>query len=366
MSKVAILGSGNAACAYAAYLGKRGHDVRLYDSKRFEANLTEIKKRGGMDITGIEQNFGPIGTVTTDLKEAVDGVKVIMIVVPGFGHKPLAEQLAPVLQDGQVVTLNPGAVFGALEFLETIRRCGCDKDVIVGEIASNIFACRRTGPTSVNISGKKEVIETAAIPASRVQEMISVLDEFFPHTYVPVPNVIYTSLGYNNLIIHPAGAILNMGRVEYQKGQFDFYWEGLTPGVCRNIEAVDAERIAVGEALHCHLETFMEITHHYYGHEERETVYDFFSQSEVHGGSGPSAPNNLKHRYITEDIPYALVPLSAVGKVLGVETPVIDSLITLASVANHENYRETGRSLKALGLEGLNAEELIHRFETGK
>ena len=207
MSKVAILGSGNAACSYAAYLGKRGHDVRLYDSKRFEANLTPIRERGGMDISGIETSYGPINTVTTDLKEAVAGVKVIMIVVPGFGHKPLAEQLAPVLEDGQVVCLNPGAVFGALEFLNTIRALGCNKDVIIGEIASNIFACRRTGPTSVTISGKKEVIETAAIPANRVEEMIAALDEFFPKTYVPVPNIIYTSFGYNNLIIHPAGAI---------------------------------------------------------------------------------------------------------------------------------------------------------------
>ena len=42
----------------------------------------------------------------------------------------------------------------------------------------------------------------------------------------------------------------------------------------------------------------------------------------------------------------------------------LDKLIKGAR--NQENYRETGRSLKALGLEGLNAEELIHRFETGK
>ena len=365
MAKVAILGSGNAGCSYAAYLGKRGHDVRLYDSKTFEANLTEIKAYGGMDITGIETTFGPIPTVTTDIQEAIDGVKVIMVVVPGFGHKPLAQQLAPYLQDGQIVILNPGAVFGALEFLRTLRACGCQKDIIMGELASNIFACRRTGPRSVNISGKKETIETAAIPASRVNEMIAELDVFFPHTYVPVPNVIYTSLGYNNLIIHPAGAILNMGRIEWFHGDFDFYWEGLTPGVCRNIEAVDAERIAVGAALGCQLETFMQITHRYYGHPERESVYDFFSKSTVHGGTGPSAPKDLKQRYITEDIPYALVPLSAVGKVVGVETPTIDALITLASVANQEDYRTTGRSLEHLGLAGMNKEEILDQFIKG-
>ena len=194
MAKVAILGSGNGACSYAAYLGKRGHEVHLYDSPRFEANLTAIKEKGGMDIVGADTGFGPISMVTTDAKEAIAGVKVLMVVLPGFGHKPMAEQIAPYLENGQIIVLNPGAVFGGLEFLNTLRECGCTKDITIGELASNIFACRRVGPTTVDIFGKKAVMETASIPANRVNDMIKELEVFFPDTYVPVPNVIYTSM----------------------------------------------------------------------------------------------------------------------------------------------------------------------------
>ena len=49
MGKVAILGSGNAGCTYSAYLGKRGHEVHLWDSERFKDNLDPIAERGGMD-----------------------------------------------------------------------------------------------------------------------------------------------------------------------------------------------------------------------------------------------------------------------------------------------------------------------------
>ncbi len=366
MAKVAILGSGNAGCTYAAYLGKRGHDVRLYDSKTFESNLTAIMQNGGMDLTGLDTGFGPINTVTTDIEEALSGVDIIMIVVPGFGHKPLAEQLAPHLKDGQIIVLNPGAVFGGLEVLNTIRGLGCKADVTIGELASNIFACRRVGPTTVNITGIKETIEISTIPSSRVNEAIDRLNVFYPNTYVPVPNEIYTSFGYNNLIIHPAGALLNMGRIEWFNGEYDFYWEGLTPGVCRNIEAVDRERLAVAAEMGCHLETFMEINHRYYGHPERKTVYDFFRQSNVHGGTGtPTAPKDLKGRYITEDIPYALVPLEAIAEKCNIKTPTISALITVASNANEEDYRVTGRSLKALGLDGLNKEEILNLINNG-
>ncbi len=366
MGKVAILGSGNAACSYSAYLGKRGHEVRLWDQPCFWENLAPIKEKGGMDMIGVDTGFGPISLVTSDLEEAIKGIDIIMVVVPSFGHKTFAELLAPYLKDDMIVVLNPGAVFGGLEFLNTVRKCGNKAKFIVGELASNIFACRRSGPTQVNIQGKKETIETAAIPASRVNEMIARLDQFFPGTYVPVKNAIATSLGYNNLIIHPAGTLLNMGRIENTEGKFDFYWEGLTPGVCKNIEAVDRERIAVGRALGIELESFIEISQKYYGHPERKTVYDFFSRSEVHGGWGTyTAPPHMHTRYVTEDVPFALVPLSAVAKLVGVETPTIDGLIAIASNCNDEDYKTTGRTLDKIGLAGLDAKGILEVFEKG-
>lgn len=375
MAKVAILGSGNGACTYAAYLGKRGHEVRLYDQERFKDNLTAIKEAGGMNLLAEgnmvakkaeEEGFGPIFMVTTDAKAAIEGVEVIMVVIPGFGIAPIAKAIAPYLKASQIVMLNPGQVFGALEFLNTLRQCGNNEDVTICEAASNIFACRRVGPTTCRMSGMKYAMEVATIPADRVDYCVSKLDEFFPKLFIPYPNTMYTSLTYLNLVVHPGTAILNMGRIEDTKGNFDFYWEGMTPGVCRNLEAIDAERKALGKALGCDLDDFLFVFHRYYGHPERNTIHEFFTKSEVHGGAGPSAPPDLHYRYVSEDIPYALVPMEAVAKVLGVETPAITAIITLASIANEENYRETGRSLKYMQLEGLSRDQIVQRFLTGK
>ena len=71
-----------------------------------------------------------------------------------------------------------------------------------------------------------------------------------------------------------------------------------------------------------------------------------------------NSPGTLDHRYLKEDVGYGLVPMAEIGRLVGVETPVIDAFITLASVISRTDYRKQGLTLEALGLAGVKAEEL--------
>lgn len=71
------------------------------------------------------------------------------------------------------------------------------------------------------------------------------------------------------------------------------------------------------------------------------------------------SPPDLQHRYVTEDIPYGLVALASIARLAGIPTPAIDAMITIASVANGENYLETGRSAAKLGLEGMSLTQIV-------
>jgi len=70
-------------------------------------------------------------------------------------------------------------------------------------------------------------------------------------------------------------------------------------------------------------------------------------------------------RYFTEDAPYGLVPWSAIGKVVEVETPVIDSIINIYNVVHERNWWEEGRSAKDLGLLGLTLAQIKEYVTTG-
>ncbi len=61
-------------------------------------------------------------------------------------------------------------------------------------------------------------------------------------------------------------------------------------------------------------------------------------------------PKTLNHRYFTEDLPYGLVPYLILGRRLGVDTPVLASLIHLLSVYMQEDYQAQGPDLMGLQL----------------
>jgi opine dehydrogenase len=55
--------------------------------------------------------------------------------------------------------------------------------------------------------------------------------------------------------------------------------------------------------------------------------------------------------------------MAAIGKLLGVETPVMDALITLASIALGADFRADGLTLKKMGLAGVtrkNLSKILH------
>lgn len=78
-----------------------------------------------------------------------------------------------------------------------------------------------------------------------------------------------------------------------------------------------------------------------------------------------SGPSSMKSRYITEDVPYGLVPTAQLAHKLGITTPIIDAVIELASVVNQTDYRRQGRSLQELGIAALNNNKLKTVLQQG-
>src|SRR5258706_14202989 len=115
LKTVGVLGADNGSCAAAADLTARGYSVRLH--ARREATLEPLRKAGGIHARGVQQGLFPIARMTTDVAEAIDGVDLIMLVVPSSAHAYYAAALSGLI-DGRVpIFLNPGHTGGGLHFL---------------------------------------------------------------------------------------------------------------------------------------------------------------------------------------------------------------------------------------------------------
>jgi opine dehydrogenase len=121
---------------------------------------------------------------------------------------------------------------------------------------------------------------------------------------------------------------------------------------------VDQERIAVGKALGLNLVTCVEWLDRYYT-AKGTNLYESIQNTKPYADPiGGKAPSTLKFRYITEDVPYALVPISSLGDQLKVPTPTIDGIISLASALNGEDYWTKGNDVKKLGIKGMTAKQI--------
>ncbi len=355
--KFAVFGAGNGGQAMAAYLALKGFSVRLYN--RSEPRLLPIRAMGGIELVSSEMHpdlrgFAPLELVTTDAGEAMEGRDIIMVVVPANGHRFIAEQLAPHLKDGQIIVLNPGRTFGALEVLQVFREKGVNADVVVAEAQTFIFASRSINPAQVRIFRIKNSIPVAAIPAYRAVEVVKALRHAFPQ-FVPESNIFLTSLNNIGAVFHPAITLLNASRIESTHGDFEFYIEGVTPAVAQILEQLDEERCQVAEALGIRAMTAREwlyIAYDAAGSSLFEAIHN------NRGYYGIKAPPFLDHRYLTEDVPMSLVPIASLGKMLGIAVTTMESIINLACIVLKRDFWAEGRTVEKLGLRGLSVKEI--------
>ncbi len=359
--KFAVIGAGHGGKALAAHLAVKGFSVNLYN--RTLSRIKPIIKMKGIELEGEVKGFGRLGCVTDDIEKAISGIDVIMLVVPANGHSPIAERCAPFLKKGQIVVLNPGRTCGALEFLQILRENNNHEDVTIAETQTFIYASRGMGPATAKIFRIKQAIPVAAIPSEKTGDVVKKLNMAFPE-FISASDVIETSFNNMGAVFHPSITILNASRIESTLGNFQFYIEGVTQSVASILEVVDQERVDVACALKCeNIYTAIDWLSMAYNVVE-DSLFDAIHSNP--GYVGIMAPRTTNVRYITEDVPMSLVPISEFGRHLGVVTPVIDSLIHIADSIFKKDFRKIGRNLESLGVEGLDLKQTREVLINGK
>jgi opine dehydrogenase len=366
---IAVLGAGNGAFAHAADLSIKGFEVGICEVPEFGGNLSAVKEKGGITLVitgnpGLIPGFGRLNKVTTDPKEALEGADVVLVVVPSFAQRRFAEFCAPYIRSDQLVVLSPGNFGGCLEFWQALNDSGSEAKPLLCETECMTYSGFKSGPAEVEVSGYKHGHTMAAFPGNRTPEALERLSSIFP-TVKGAVNILETGLRNVNTVMHAPITVLNAGRIEATEGKFLFYWEGVTHGVGAVVDRVEAERLQIGHALGIDLTPTRDVLLEYYGHSgaSGDTLPGVMRTNPVYEIDW--APPRLQHRFLTEDIPYGMVPMERMGEFTGVLTPVITAVIELASALLQEDLRQQARDLDSLGLGDLSLKELKRFFNEG-
>ena len=353
IQKVAVLGAGNGGCAAAADLTLRGFQVRLF--ARSESTIAKLAKLGEIELveSGVSKKAAPY-FMSPHLPPVVQGVDLIVIATPAVGHEYLAKGLANYVGDGQRILLNPGHTGGSLHFANLLRQLGCKAQVQLCETVTLTYICRMPQPGRVEIYRRTTNLRCAALPGKHTEKLVREIQSVFPNV-IAAANVLETGFSNINAIMHPAGMLGNAGWIEKTGGDFLYYREGITPSIGAWIDALDGERLEIVRALGLTPLRFVDIFHGagLTTTEARDSGSAYQAIHESEPNFTIKSPPSLDHRYIKEDVGYGLVPMAEIGKLLGIETPVMDALITLASVALGIDFRVEGLTLEKMGLAGV-------------
>lgn len=355
--RIAVLGGGHGSYAAAADLSEQGHEVRLW--RRDAAALEPVRASGSI---GLVDHAGrrrvPIALATADIGEAVRGAELLLMPSPALAQDDIADALAPHLADGMVAFLPPGT-FGTVASARRAAAAGSRADVLWAETGTLPYLARKRAPDEVAITIRAVRLPTGVYPARRADEAIAAIRHAYPSVQ-PCGDALSGALMNAGPVIHPPLILMNAAPLEFN-ARYDIHLEGTQPSVRAVTDVLDAERIAVREALgyggpHFPLRDHYTSDRWMYGDAHRKLTDsgDWREHIDLHA-----------HRYMTEDTVLGLAFLASCARFAGLEAPLAHGLLAVAGAILGRDLRAGPRTLEALGLASLAPAELQARLREG-
>jgi opine dehydrogenase len=354
--RVAIIGSGGIGRGYAAYLSSQGHQPVLWSPSGVA--LKNFADGAELSVTGkLEETF-PLA-LARDCAEAVEGAEAVIVAVQANGFRAVFDALAPHLRAGQAVIVSAHCSFAALYLYRLLAARGLDLPIAAW--ATTALTARKSGPRSVHISGIRARLDVATLPRRHAEAGLALCCALFGDRFEPRPDLLAIMLSNLNPPAHMATMLGNLTRAE--KGEDWPNYGSITPGVGRIIDAMDVERLTLARSFGLEVRSVQDHYRLSFGVEPApvgEMAAEVYrKRPELLG------PKSLDTRFITEDVPFGLVPLELLGAVAGIDMPLHKAGIALFDAICARDFRAENDLLPALGLGGLSPAELHRQLREG-
>lgn len=350
ISDIAIVGAGNAAQSLACFFAKNGYSPYLL--VRSPQKVAGLMERRTINCVGKLEGKFEIAQVSQDFSAALKHCKTIFVATTTGAYGEVAESLAPFLTPEHEIVLFSSKFLGVVEFKNALKFTADQLPSIVE--TDTIFASRIQPDESLWIRGVKNWTLYSSWNCSETRKTSAIISRFFPNLG-EAENVVQRGLTDFGALAHPITMIANMNAVDRNDG-FLFYYDGFTERTIVLIERLEDEFHALARAYHTSIMPMKKLLNEYYG---CRTTSLLDAMRSVPNYSVSQAPGTLQHRFIEEDVASSLVPMQQLARKASIKTPVIDSIINIASVLLAREFAEEGRTLFKLGWAHMSHEEIL-------
>jgi opine dehydrogenase len=347
---VTILGAGGIGLGMAAVLIGRGHAVKMWTL----SGDTVAPFRAGkpLVVDGIVTGeYRP--TAAASAQDAVGGAEVVLLAVPGNGHRAMIDAIAPHVVSGQIVVISSHCSLSALYLSQRLAARGVACPIAAW--ATTVVTGRRKAPGAVNMTTLRKEVDVATVPAAESAQALAACRTLFGDRFKLRDDLLAVSLSNLNPPVHMANSLCNLTRME--RGEAWSNYGCITDAVGRLVEALDRERLAIAAAFGLSVRTVQDHLHLSFDL-PRGTVAEMAREQDKRRGGKPPGPTTLDHRYITEDVPFGLVPLIALARAAKVPVPLHEGGVALFGALYARDFAGENDILPELGLERLSASQL--------
>lgn len=397
---IAVLGAGAVGKTCAVDCKLAGREVRLFDMMPFAKKTLKLLDRTGLELGGTQRSlYGfersgkvKLDLVTTDMAKAIKDAGHVIIATPAEGHESIFRAMIPHLEDGQIINIFTDN-FGSLLLRKIMREMNCNKKVIVAGWSSAPYGTRviMVGGMMLPCVQAKYRAITLRAATMPMTDMDDFMESIFSLPCIDAvttgdgvergKTVIDIGLSNINPVIHVPATLLgvstmeNWGKIfgDFDKTAYSMYAHALCPSICEVQYKFYNEEIALAEAIGVDLprysyESFFSrrsvLAQEYAGKDENGKDNMVLPLDEPTSEANPG-PSSIHHRYLTEDIPVGCKVYHELGRQYNVATPIIDSMIVLASAMLKKDYFTEGYSLEYLGIDNMKKEDLLNYLNKG-
>src|SRR6266498_2945397 len=216
----------------------------MFEMPQFQGSVRELFDTQTIHVSGVIHGSFKLNKVTSDIDEAIDGVKYVLVVTPAFAHDSYARLLKGRTTSDQIIVIYPGA-FAGLLFRTTFGDTDCP---VVAEVNNLPYDTRLIAPCRVAIYGHNKV-NVAFMPAAKGPELIDDMRDIHPYERL-YSDVLEAGLSIVNPGVHAGPCLLSITAIENSpKRPFFLYEHGVTPSSCRVNLQIDNERKEIGRKL---------------------------------------------------------------------------------------------------------------------
>ena len=362
--QITICGGGNAAHAAVGLLAaQEEHRVNVYLSFEDEAQLWRegTAKQGGIRVLRKDGSvLGLPEKISSNPGEVIPGSQLVLLALPSFAHEAILKEIAPYLEDGTLIGALAARGCYDLCTRDTLRS-KTDRVTIFG-LQTLPWACRiRNYGQEVDLLGVKAQVDFATCPPEQADDLASFLTSQLGIPLEPMGSFLSLTLAGTGQLIHPGvmyGLFRNWDGHLFEEAPL--FYQGIDADTADVLQRLSDEiqylRASLEERyarLNLHtVRTLDEWLCLSYADDIADTssLQTYFVTNRSYAGlkvpmrtiDGGLLPD-FGARYLSEDVPYALLATRGIAELAEVPTPIIDEVISWAQERLNKEYLVDGK-----------------------